>query len=108
MPYTDLVMDALAELADPAYQERVWTGRSPGEMSSFVECLEFLFDDSGLAVALDRGAVFGPEIDAQLRTLAELARQIGRDTEPFERLAADPRFIECRRIAGAVHARLST
>jgi hypothetical protein len=50
----DHVRAVLDELADDQYQSRVWTGKDPaGEMSSFVECVERLFDDSGLDDALD-------------------------------------------------------
>ena len=106
MIYRNLVENGLAELADPAYQDRVWTGRAPGEMSSFTECIATLFDDSGLGLALDDGGVFGPRIDAQLHSLAALAHAIGTD-RPMEQLATDPRFAECRQIAGDVLAGLS-
>lgn len=66
----DLVMDALRELANRSYQERVWLGQGDAEVSSFVECVERLFSDSGLGYALDRGeAVFSDTIDAKLRDL---------------------------------------
>jgi len=38
----------LEELADIEDQERVWTGKAPGEMSSFAEALTTTFDSSGL------------------------------------------------------------
>ena len=76
--YANKVRSALSELADGDYQRRVWTGRDPrGEMASFVECVEELYDDSGLVVDLDRGVVvFTPEIDERLRSLGKLLHQI--------------------------------
>lgn len=50
--YRDRVIDALNELADRDYQERVWSGLDPRLMSSLTECIEELFDDSGLVKAL--------------------------------------------------------
>jgi hypothetical protein len=43
-----LVDEALAELSDVEYQRRVWLGRDPGEVSSFVEAVCRLYDDYGL------------------------------------------------------------
>jgi hypothetical protein len=51
------------------YQSRIWTGRGgASEMSSFVECVERLYDDSGLELALDaHEPVFGAAIDDEWR-----------------------------------------
>lgn len=64
------ILDALTELADRSYQERVWAGLAAAEMSSFEECAERLFDDSGLSIALEQGTVFGVEVDGLLRDLS--------------------------------------
>ena len=62
---TDAVRSALRELSDVEYQRRVWTGRDgDNEMSSFLECVSRLFDDSGLDLALERDqTIYGSEID---------------------------------------------
>jgi hypothetical protein len=66
----DKVIHYLRELADETYQQRVWTGQSPAEMSSLTEAVCGLFDDSGLGDALDKGGpVFTDEIDGLFREL---------------------------------------
>ncbi len=94
-------MDALAELADLAYQERVWSGRDPHAMSSLVECEEALFDDSGLARALERGGAFGRSIDAKLRQLGALLDEVDA-TQPVSSLLCDGVLAECRALAADV------
>jgi hypothetical protein len=52
-------------------------------MSSFVECVERLFDDSGLEEALDAGQhVFDSGIDDELRTLSNLVDKIDVSQDP--------------------------
>lgn len=96
--YEDKIVAALRELADREYQARVWTGRALPEMSSFVECVEALFDDSGLGSALEEGDAFGDSIDAQLRVLSEVVDRIEID-EPYEVLAADAHFDQATQLA---------
>lgn len=103
--YRNLIVEALIELADGSYQERIWTGAEPAEMSSFSECIERLFDDSGLTLALSRGNVFGPEVDAQLRTLGELADSVDA-LQPVGQLLQDPKLAECRRLSREILRRL--
>ena len=102
------MLDALAELADPDYQERVLgLAERPACNRRSPSCAETLFGDSGLGLALDRDVVvFGLETDRQLRTLAGM--KVGKiEDQPFDRLIADPRFVACRRLAGAILARLT-
>jgi hypothetical protein len=100
---TDQVRAALNELSDVEYQARVWTGRGAGdEMSSFVECVERLFDDSGLEQALDAGdSVFGSQIDEQLRALGDLLVKIDSAQAPDE-LIDDPRMRLVRQRAASI------
>jgi hypothetical protein len=71
----DLIIDALRELSDADYQERVWLGGSTTEMSSLTEAASSLFDDSGLDAVLQNGQrAFSPVMDAQLRELQSLLR----------------------------------
>lgn len=99
--YRSLVMDALNELADPAYQERVWSGSDPRLVSSLTECAERLFDDSGLVEALDRGSVFGPSIDAKLRRLGNWLGAI-QATQPIPDLLRDESLAESRELAAEI------
>jgi hypothetical protein len=71
----DIALSGLRELADAAYQERVWVKGSATEVSSLNEAVATLFDDSGLDVALEKNVVtFTPEIDAELRDLRSMLR----------------------------------
>lgn len=70
-------------------------------MSSFTECEEALFDDSGLLKALDQGDAFGPAIDDKLRLLE---RKLGAvdEAQPVEDLLADARLHSCRLLAAEI------
>lgn len=105
--YLHVIIDALSELADTSYQERVWAGQSASEMSSFDECVERLFDDSGLVVALDQGMVFGDEADALFRQLGRLIESV-EVARPVGQLLRDPALDECRQLAGRILRELST
>lgn len=96
-----VILDALSELADTAYQERVWAGHSVAEMSSFDECVERLFDDSGLATALGRSTVFGGEADALLRDLSRRVDSI-ESARPIDCLLTDSALVECRLLAARI------
>jgi len=73
------VIDGLRELADFDFQKRVWLSGAGPEMSSFVEAVCGLFDDSGLGLALDKGqSVYDPEIDSLLRWIQAMISKIER------------------------------
>lgn len=99
--FNTLIRDALSELADTAYQERVWAGHSPTEMSSFDECVERLFDDSGLAIALDQGTVYAVEVDDLLRELGTVVGSVRADGD-VEDLLRDPALVQCRSLAARI------
>lgn len=99
--YEDKVLESLRDLSDLEYQARVWTGNSLPEMSSFVECIETLFDDSGLGAALDGDGAFGEPVDGQLRALSDHIDRIEAD-EPYAVLAADPNFDQATRLAAEI------
>lgn len=90
-PNTEMVLDCLAELSSREEQERLWlsTGEHGAEVSSPVEAVCRLFDDSGLGDALDwalrqrKGGrevsnepVYDIHIDERINALGELLRQI--------------------------------
>jgi hypothetical protein len=99
----DHVREALDELSDHEYQARVWTGRgADDEMSSFVECIARLYDDSGLERALDADEpVFGSPIDDELRRLGDLVRKVDVTQSPDE-LIDHPRMQLVRDRAAAI------
>jgi hypothetical protein len=100
--YVEIVRSALEELADAAYQQEAWTGRRPEEISSFEECVEQLFGDSGLSLALDRSQqVFGPGVDSDLRTLNDLVGRIEARRSP-EDIIRDPAMLRVRQVAKQV------
>jgi hypothetical protein len=101
--YTEAVRDALAELADAEYQQRVWTGESAkNEMSSFDEAVERLFGDSGLGLALERtDPVYGAQIDEELRRLDHLVVRMDGARTPSE-ILRDPLLSEVRTLASEI------
>ena len=104
------VIESLRELSDEAFQRRVWLASSGPEVSSFVEAISGLFDDTGLGDILERPEqppVFSPEIYDGLRELSQL---IGREARSFQSLSPHaliehPKMREIRTIAGSILAR---
>lgn len=99
--YTNIVIGGLRDLADTDFQHRVWPGHSPSEMSSFVECVEQIFDDSGLDAAMRRMTVFDQEIDALLVDLGDLTDSVD-DSQPTNVLLEDPNLRRCRELAAKI------
>jgi hypothetical protein len=101
--YTETVRNALVELADAEYQQRVWSGESAeNEMSSFDEAVERLFGDSGLGLALDRtDPVYGSQIDDEFRRLDHLVGRIDGARSPSE-ILRDPLLSEVRTLASEI------
>ena len=97
----ELILEALRELSDANYQAALWTGESEGEQSSFTEAVCVLFDDSGLARALDSGSLEMTYSDAlclrarQLRKLVALVD----DTGTPEQTLNHPKMIDLRKTA---------
>jgi hypothetical protein len=92
------VEEALRELADADAQARLWLADSGPEVSSLDECACRLFNDSGLGDALDKGPVYGRDIDAGLRELRHAVARIDR-TRPVPVLLADPAVARVRKAA---------
>lgn len=99
----DQVVSGLRELADIDYQRRVWLGLDPrGEMSSFVEAVETIFDDSGLGPELDAmRPAFGTSIDAQLAALDRVLHLVDA-RRSVEELIEDPMMGRVREQAAAI------
>jgi hypothetical protein len=85
--YITALVECLTDLVDVAFQNRVWTGKSQTEQSTFSELLCQTFDDTGLADALNDDAIPW-EIDADatstLRELAAAAREVDDSLPPAE------------------------
>lgn len=90
--------DALHELSDASFQERVWLRGEGGEVSSPSEAVNQLFDDSGLGDLLEGGLVFSEKADATLRRLGEHMSKINFD-QPVEDLLADRHWLKLRELS---------
>lgn len=98
------VEDALRELSDEQAQRRLWMASGGPEVSSLIECSSRLWDDSGLADALDSGqVVYRPDIDAQFEALEGKLKVIDEMRPPAE-ILDDPRLIQVRSLAGQLLA----
>lgn len=95
--YADLVT-SLAEMASRLFQQRVWIESSTEWMSSCVECVTRIFDESGLQEALRAGVVFGEDVDSLLREMDALTDENDFNLPPGV-LVDDPKFRRCSRIA---------
>jgi hypothetical protein len=91
----ELVEDALRELADEETQARLWQASEGPEVSSLIECTSRLWDDSGLATAMDREVVYSDRIDKQLRQLRSLLHRIDA-TAPVDVILANPHLPDAR------------
>ena len=99
----DQVVSGLRELADIDYQRRVWLALDPrGEMSSFEEAVETVFDDSGLGPELEAmRSTFGTFIDAQLAALDRLLHLVDA-RRSVEDVIDDPIMARVRAQAAAI------
>lgn len=96
-----MIIDALKELSDEAYQRRVWCGAGGQEMSSFDEAICGLFDDSGLGSALETSKpkpIFSFNVDESLRRLRVAISMIDQSAPPAD-LVQDPKMQLVRELA---------
>lgn len=95
-------------MADLRFQEQVWTGLVPGQMSSFPELVCQTFDDTGLTDATEAGVVraeLGDEIAALLERLDSTVGTVDASL-PVEMLVVSEPMCEVRELAGLVVALL--
>ncbi|MGQ0743551.1 MAG: hypothetical protein ACT4OS_04285 [Acidimicrobiales bacterium] len=101
---TQIVIDALVELADEEVQCRRWTATHGPEVGSFTEAVSHLLDDSGLGDALDIGKeVYGAPADGLLAELAVHLTRIDGSRSP-EVVLADRQMDQVRRLAAVALA----
>lgn len=98
----------LEELSDKELQEKLWLGKSEGEMSSFVEAISSTFDDSGLGKILDsKGSQ--DEVSVELREkalqLGRLIRRVPQSAAPLDTIN-HPEMNAVRDLAGEMLALL--
>ena len=78
------VIECLGELADPEFQQRVWVRGEGPEVSSYVEVVCRLFDDTALGDVLDGGSapvVLGLEATEELLRLRQLVDAVPSDMD---------------------------
>ena len=98
----ELIEDALRELADEERQRTLWLSTGPPEVSSFSECVSRLWDDSGLAAAMEQpGLVYDNKIDEELRRLDAVLGHVNAEQQ-VARLLTDPYLIQARGMAQAL------
>ncbi len=120
-PNTERVLDCLAELSSREEQERLWlsTGAHGAEVSSPVEAICSLFDDSGLGDALDWAwrqreggrevsdePVYDVQIDQRIRALGELLRKL--PTGSPQQVIDSPVMAEVRTAAAQILSELES
>jgi len=99
----EIILDALDELSDVVYQQRVWISGSSTEVSSMNEAVAALFNDSGLDALLNRDLIaFSANIDGELKDLrtalsAMLNRQMHDETEKI--VESDEWRLICKKAA---------
>ncbi|MBX3471519.1 MAG: hypothetical protein KF878_32095 [Planctomycetes bacterium] len=104
----DNLLECLRELADETFQQRVWSGRVPDQMSSFPELVCQTFDDTGLSEALSEGLVEA-ELGAEVASLLErLEAAVGRVDQslPLEQLLVSQALREVRSLSKQIIAGL--
>lgn len=95
----ELVEDALRELADEAAQRDLWLSVGESDVSSFGECIDRLWNDSCLVLALEGdGVVYAPHIDDRFRALDQLLRRLDARRAPDE-ILEDPLLRDVRALA---------
>jgi len=94
----EIVEDALRELSDERAQARLWRSSGGTEVSSLAEAKSRLWDDSGLADAMERGEVYNAPIDTQLRRLRDVLRRIDENA-PIDALLASTDLAKARQLA---------
>ncbi len=98
-----VVKEALAELADSVFQERVWLAADGPEVGSVVEAMSSLFEDSCLGLALESGElVFSSPIDDALRDLDVRLRRVASGARTALEVLADNRMQIVRERAASV------
>lgn len=94
----EIVEEALRELSDERAQARLWRSHGGAEVSSLAEAKSRLWDDSGLADAMDRGEVYSSSIDAQLRRLRDVVRGVDENA-PVDTLLSSTELATTRELA---------
>jgi hypothetical protein len=99
--YQRVVLQALSEIADRRFQERVWLSAEGPEIGSLIEAVNRLFDDSGLGDVLGKGTVFSAEVDELLTELDRLVVPLTEEHQNPAALLKDSRLARIRELAAS-------
>jgi hypothetical protein len=102
--HIDSLIWGLEELSDRSLQERLWTGKIEGEVSSFVEAVSSTFDASGLGNLLDLNKSTNQISKDAMEKAAALRRLIQRTPqrgEPMD-IIQHPRMDDIRTLAAEI------
>lgn len=103
-----MVMACLRDLSDRDFQQRVWVRGEGAEVSSLIETLCELFDDSGLGMALEQGTcVYDTVTDCGLRELGECMGRISR-REGLARILESREWMRIVQLAAELRTRVSS
>ena len=103
-----MVVDCLRDLSDPDFQNRVWIRGEGPEVSSFVETVCELFDDSGLGTALEKGTcVYDEDIDSKLNKLSEMLDDIDTQ-EDIKRVVTSKKWTRIIKLSGELRTMILT
>lgn len=94
----EIVEEALRELSDEQAQTTLWSSSGETDVSSLTEAKSRLWDDSGLADAMEHGVVYSDEIDGKLRRLHATLRRIDENA-PVATLLAGSDLATARSLA---------
>lgn len=101
-----IIVECLAELSDRARQQELWMSAGPPGVSSFIECVEQLFTDSGLDGELHAGRTgFGRDVEAILCELEKRLSQVNSRRTSAE-VINDPAMIPIRELAASALANI--
>lgn len=94
--YIRNIIEGLEDLSSRDFQLTAWFENSKGLVSSFVEDVEAVFDDTGLEVALKQNKVVFDEVtDNALKELYEKIELVGFST-PEDKLVDSPEMTAVR------------
>jgi hypothetical protein len=99
----EVIISCLKELSDKEFQEKAWTGQTPGVVASLIEAAERLYTDSGLGHALETNPiVFSESIDSRLRSLKDNLTPLVNEKGYLAEAASDPRMVGIRDLSGEI------
>lgn len=79
------LFEGLRELVDAELQEKLWVNGNQDQMSSFTEAMSYVFDDAGIARAIDSGYLqenFSSALCNKVAELRRLLHQIPDNSSP--------------------------